>query len=483
MLGLRPCELVKNPDFSLFEAVSAIEIMDPKMDSGFLRPGDSTEDDYDVAQHLEPAQVVGIMDELLILEAAWHMGHGLSQTLLTSIYLDRLLWPVPKSIDESRFNRITNDRDVNGFVAIILRAYCLSLIRTCYLVIVHITRQYYYEEEDFVTQIHHRNFLSNVETDQVIETVDHALVWLENEKGKGSVALGVADALCQRLFFRKSFLSSLDNSQFGDGQSRDSTFYALSQKCLQRIQRANFSTPSNDPADAPTISIPVPSAFSPKILRRLATAVPPRPPVDDISISDALEYLDILFRDAIDAHALLDCTSPYDLLNAVCTFHQRRNPPVFIRCLIQSFIQNENTPDSIDTPSSDSGQVFCASGYRSLAEFFVDSMIELVLPDSPLLDPRNETVETPTDPRFANLMLMKEFIEKYLWVRQFDSDSLVQNGSANSCHQTFLDMYKSICMNRSRVRRVLTHSIVAWDDMQREVCLAQSICVSFTDLL
>ena len=60
-------------DLSGHEADDArIQIMDAKMDSGYLGPGENhaqaLEDDYDVMQELAPEQVVGIMDELLCHE-------------------------------------------------------------------------------------------------------------------------------------------------------------------------------------------------------------------------------------------------------------------------------------------------------------------------------------------------------------------------------------------------------------------------------
>lgn len=42
--------------------------MDPKMDSGLLLSNDRTEATFDVLQELSPAQVLGIMDELLCFE-------------------------------------------------------------------------------------------------------------------------------------------------------------------------------------------------------------------------------------------------------------------------------------------------------------------------------------------------------------------------------------------------------------------------------
>ena len=45
--------------------------MDPKMDSGYLEPGETLDDKYDIQQSLLPEQVVGIMDQLLCHEVGW----------------------------------------------------------------------------------------------------------------------------------------------------------------------------------------------------------------------------------------------------------------------------------------------------------------------------------------------------------------------------------------------------------------------------
>lgn len=44
------------------------QIMDPKMDSGCLAPGESLDEDYDVKRTLLPQEVLGIMDQLLCHE-------------------------------------------------------------------------------------------------------------------------------------------------------------------------------------------------------------------------------------------------------------------------------------------------------------------------------------------------------------------------------------------------------------------------------
>lgn len=95
---------------------------------------------------------------------AWHMGHPLSQTLFTSIYLDKLLWPVPKSFDEYTFHRgDTQAQPNNGqqqpMIHIVLRAYCLGLVKACDLALRRITQEYYYEVGINVFSLEERVFL------------------------------------------------------------------------------------------------------------------------------------------------------------------------------------------------------------------------------------------------------------------------------------------------------------------------------------
>jgi len=42
--------------------------MDSKMDSGHLENADELDDDYDPSRQLTPAEVIGVMDQILCLE-------------------------------------------------------------------------------------------------------------------------------------------------------------------------------------------------------------------------------------------------------------------------------------------------------------------------------------------------------------------------------------------------------------------------------
>ena len=60
-------QLIHLRSFTLFDAMSAIEVMDPKMDTG-MAIGDSTP--FDVKQPLEAKQIMWIMDRLLSCEVS-----------------------------------------------------------------------------------------------------------------------------------------------------------------------------------------------------------------------------------------------------------------------------------------------------------------------------------------------------------------------------------------------------------------------------
>ena len=51
------------------------------MDSGYLAPRETLEDDYDVLKPLLPEEVVGIMDQMLCHEVGFYHSGGASTTL------------------------------------------------------------------------------------------------------------------------------------------------------------------------------------------------------------------------------------------------------------------------------------------------------------------------------------------------------------------------------------------------------------------
>ncbi|KAK2766208.1 hypothetical protein FQN54_007724 [Arachnomyces sp. PD_36] len=417
--ALKTGELVKDEYFTLFEAVGALEIMDSKMDSGYLGPSETEgktiaqalEDDYDVHRDLLPEEVLGIMDQLLCHE-----------TLFTSIYIDRLLWPLPKTLDEARFYRGKKEEgqsyeEQTPLVHRVLRAYCLSLIKACDLVNARVSTEYFYEEEDFVTQLYNRNLLSTFDSDRFRLIVDDALSWIENEKDT-DISDEFKKALSQRLIFRREFLKGLDQ----DLNVLETRSMESFQASIPLVCQIEESMPRGKPVE---------EAFSLKLQRKLASTVPPRPMVN-VDTKEAMAHLRRLCQDAADVLQMLDYRGPYNLRETIWALQSRKpQPSVYIRSIVQSLLVNDMR----------------IIGSVLVKQFFFDDLAELVLPCSPLLE-EHEDVEIPSDPRFKTAKIMDSFVKR----------------SA----QPFVDTFRGACLNRSRVRRTLCHTIIDWDNLQLE---------------
>ena len=89
------------------------------------------------------------------------MGYPLSITLFSSVYVEKILWPEPKSIEEARFVRqsehLSGPAELSALHSI-LRAYCLSVIKTCDFVLTRILRQGYYEVRCYLLHSHTNRF-------------------------------------------------------------------------------------------------------------------------------------------------------------------------------------------------------------------------------------------------------------------------------------------------------------------------------------
>ncbi|XP_050374336.1 uncharacterized protein LOC126791852 [Argentina anserina] len=131
--------LIHGDNFNLFAAMSALEIMDPKMDSGIVCKYYSVDEAIEDGAAPVPISsdrtvdvqcTIDIMDHLLACEATWHKGHSLAQTVFSCIYL-------------LRPDRTSSDA--------LLHSYCKVVRVTCKTVISVVSDARTHEEEDLFT--------------------------------------------------------------------------------------------------------------------------------------------------------------------------------------------------------------------------------------------------------------------------------------------------------------------------------------------
>ncbi|RYP84567.1 hypothetical protein DL769_001155 [Monosporascus sp. CRB-8-3] len=347
---LEPGELVKDENFTLFEAVSALEIMDPKMDSGFLAEGESLDEEYDVSRDLLPEEILGIIDQLLCLE-----------TLLTSVYVEAILNPTPTEITEADFTRDPELRDKQPKLLFILRAYCVGLLKACHFVNELVKAEHYYE----------------VSIRRSGRVLDSRSADLTNE-----VPVDISTALDIRLELRIALLRAIDLMSMGNVNAD-----SLKTPWIQmRVLLDHFDKQHS-------IAKAVPEAFSTKLQRRLASTMPPRPIVQT-SFEETTSHFKQLFQDGIDITDVLKYSDPQSLLTFVATFQARKPQPlVFIRSLLQTLL----IKDRVVLGTYDARQI-------------IDQDLALtVLPWGKQIDPSYVNVEVPSDPRHQIAAQMANF--------------------------------------------------------------------------
>lgn len=106
--------------------MSAIEIMDPRMDTGVLVEETAAEK-YDILKRLKPETVLGIMDRLVTREMAWISGHSLSQTVYTCIYFHHI-----QQLNTLPMPTLTSNME--DIIFGVLKSYVLATVKTCHYI-------------------------------------------------------------------------------------------------------------------------------------------------------------------------------------------------------------------------------------------------------------------------------------------------------------------------------------------------------------
>jgi N-alpha-acetyltransferase 35, NatC auxiliary subunit len=267
------------------------------------------------------------------------------------------------------------------------------------------------QEEDLATQTFNRDLLKSFTADEILIVMRQTRRNLQEAPDTPGHS-----ELLHRLDFRIDLLETFRANATGLFSS------SRNDRLLSLLTHISKSVDSGKP---------VPSAFSIKIQRQLASSVPPRPMIV-CPLPTSLDFTRRLLKDIAAAFEIPTVTSASDLYTAFWTFtSQTPTPCVYLRSLVQSFL---TLSDRI-------------LGTFSPEQFIAADMRALVLPSSSLLD-LSTTVEVPSDPRFTIRSQISSFITKI--------------------SPSFTNQFRSFALNRPRVRRNLCHAAVEWDNIQAE---------------
>lgn len=247
-----------------------------------------------------------------------------------------------------------------------------------------------------MSNLYHRSLLSNFEAADIESLLEDSIAYIGREELK---TVEIRTALASRLEFRKAFLLAVKPKVNLHGLDQST----LWDSCLQLLPKL---------LGTKNLGVAVNTSFSSKIQRRLASSVPPRPIVE-IGFDESYLYLNQLCQNGKEVHRVsnhpdggnwmvrrcrCDCFKRNMLIisqNFVMSFQSRTPlPSVYIRCLLQSLIEDEIRNE----------------GATSIKRFVFNDLGQIVLPANMLIDPANDLVEAPHDPRFQIARKMEAFV-------------------------------------------------------------------------
>ncbi|XP_049541353.1 N-alpha-acetyltransferase 35, NatC auxiliary subunit isoform X1 [Anopheles darlingi] len=337
-------ELVHDSMFGLLEAMSAIEMMDPKMDAGMCCNREATPLTFDTAvetgvmklANIEPKEAIGLIDAVYSCTVSWLEGHSMVQTVLTCLYLHK-----PHRIE---------CKAIKAFAIAIEKI--INLIRNITL------RAHVFEEEDFQLSSFDYNMSADVSEAKALSMLKAAEEDLikkakdaEEEREKEEL-----HALLARIRFTRLFLQSMvslypvKNSSMWQGHGgawHEITLQSVAPtknemidivktlngalELAQTIEKTiELGTQPEEGSDAPN-----PMGFSMMVNQRLLPPTFPRSTkIKDRHLS--IQYLSELIQRIKHGCKIVNCTNFHAALNFLMDFSKKYSPCLLSRSIPQT---------------------------------------------------------------------------------------------------------------------------------------------------
>lgn len=232
---------------------------------------------------------------------AWHLGSALSQTLFANLYIDKLMATNPARVVDATFGGAPSGESAE-LLEIVLRPYCIAVVKGAWYANYQITSEHIIEEEDFVSQTYGVMMLMHAPKEEVVGLLDAALEWLVERENEFKD--GVYVALRNRLLLRRGLLDDLaaDAGSYHGGSEGgwDKTLELLGELEKDHV-----------------LGKPVPEAWSMSVQRKLASSVPPRPPVE-ITFAEAATTLRQMCLQTKDLLKILEYKGATEVLVSLC---------------------------------------------------------------------------------------------------------------------------------------------------------------------
>lgn len=412
-------ELLHHEMFGLFEAMSAIEMMDKKMDIGMIDEKEKAltfEAAIKTGQlkldNLECDELIGIFDALFSCLVSWLEGHSPAQTIFTCLYL----------------------HDTTHIQDKYLLSYCNGILKLTGVIRKFITSARVYEEEDFQPAIYNFNLCNELSDQKVVAMMKDA----ENDIQKKLRAVDSSSesyenlmAVFNRMKFTRLLLQSLlllyPTKSFSPNEMEMSEISKLLTNAIELVpaikKTISMGTQPDDNNDTPNIF-----GFSPMVNQRLLPPTFPR----YTKIKDRLAtycYLDILSQNLKHACKIISCTSFQAALNFFMEFSKKSGSCLLSRSVLQVLY--------LPAPN----KVF---GTISFTDVLKDSIKSFIAPA--VLMPKNPLYNNPQ---------AKECVDSFLFYNEHTFDMFLEICGFNRARQ------------RDKIARLLDNFASLQDEAER----------------
>ncbi|KAJ4941750.1 hypothetical protein JOQ06_011624 [Pogonophryne albipinna] len=333
-------ELLHDKLFGLFEAMSAIEMMDPKMDAGMignqvnrkvLNFEQAIKEGAIKVKDLSLPELIGIIDTSFCCLITWLEGHSLAQTVFTCLYVHN-----PDLIEEPA-----------------LKAFALGILKVCDIAREKVNKAAVFEEEDFQAMTYGFKMANNVTDLRVTGMLKDVEDELQRKVKSTRTRQGEQRdpeverehqqylALFNRIKFTRLLLTALitftkkETSSVGEAQKlvvqAADLLSAIHSSIQHGIQSQNDTTKGDHP---------IMMGFEPLVNQRLLPPTFPRY-AKIIKREDMVAYFSKLIDRIKTVCDVISTTNLHGILDFFCEFSEQ-SPCVLSRSLLQTTFLIDN---------------------------------------------------------------------------------------------------------------------------------------------
>ncbi|KIL68496.1 hypothetical protein M378DRAFT_71592 [Amanita muscaria Koide BX008] len=257
---MAPSDMYFMEGYGLLEAMSAIEIGEPRLDTGLIKDNED-QTPFDPTTPLLPEEICWILDRAYAYEMEWHTGRVLSHTVFTLVYIHEL----PNLEPDFTMNLTTQLQDPfrpTELITIVLRSAVQGLLKCCDLSWRELSSGDMLDTEDWQSDKCEVSLLEGMPTKAVIARLEESVSWVFRST---KVPEDWRQPLIARIMLRKSFLQLLECQLHADPMR----FVKVIEETRRWLAYVRSHPSSELKSDSPARR-----AFDPMIIRRLSAAVP-----------------------------------------------------------------------------------------------------------------------------------------------------------------------------------------------------------------